>query len=624
MGLYQPRNLTPYLQCIDGSKVNTFSCQISGTKCTGYNIQILTTDNNIIFGADGGQIILPKPLYNDNILSYNLPEGILTNGQDYKWRIRLYQENPTMMIGYGTVTGCKSDSIAIQPPTEAEDEVIKNTKYKHLRIDKKTQPVSTYDSTLHRFTMAKAFSWNTIADGTKVEVLDSDEDGEPNDVIYTGVCVNSTNSLICMKPNTYTLVGQQMKIGGVIYHIAEFDNTTWRARVVPNLDTIPTWGTEYEVYSDFIDSNPEAPFYVRSNANVKITNITNGQVITNKNYEFLGSYSQAENVEMKFYKWKLWVVDENSVESLIEETKDTYSADIRFNFNEFRTGLIYKIQLIVEDEYDRKFETPIVSFNIDYAQPDINVTPVATFLPDKTAINVQWGNTVTYEPVITPQYYKYVYSNNTYTVSNIPNKVFDLYTNELVSATVHPEATLVTTAEITEHSIINGLPFLGVKSLKLPAPETITWSEWTKEDRVGIMDLPEDFCVSWYQKFEETFVGDIIKLVREDDNGAKHTYKVWITEETDLQNKYKFLYNLDGKQGAFVWDTRAQNFCLQYSKQANPEEDYIYADTLNNQQQTWIDDKYFVESGTRGKRLNKYWWKFVMTKDTLTVQRGSD
>ena len=62
MGLYQPRNLTPYLQCIDGSKVNTFSCQISGTKCTGYNIQILTSDNKVVFGADGGQTILSQPL----------------------------------------------------------------------------------------------------------------------------------------------------------------------------------------------------------------------------------------------------------------------------------------------------------------------------------------------------------------------------------------------------------------------------------------------------------------------------------------------------------------------------------------------------------------------------------
>ena len=138
------------------------------------------------------------------------------------------------------------------------------------------------------------------------------------------------------------------------------------------------------------------------------------------------------------------------------------------------------------------------------------------------------------------------------------------------------------------------------------------------------MDLPEDFCVSWYQKFEETFVGDIVKLVREDDEGVEHVYRVWITDETDLENKYKFLYDLDGIQGAFVWDTRAQNFCLQYSRAINQDEDYIYADTLNSEEQTWIDDKYFVESGTRGKRLNKYWWKFVMTKDTLTVQRGSD
>ena len=27
-----------------------------------------------------------------------------------------------------------------------------------------------------------------------------------------------------------------------------------------------SWGTEYEVYSDFIDSNPEVPFFARSNA----------------------------------------------------------------------------------------------------------------------------------------------------------------------------------------------------------------------------------------------------------------------------------------------------------------------------------------------------------------------
>ena len=624
MALYQPRNLIPYLQCIDATQDNIFSCQIDGTKCVGFTLQILTMDNEIVYGEDMGEWMLDTPLYNGDILEWTIPANTLTNGVDYKWRIRLYQENPTMMVGYGTVTGSNPGSIAIYPPTDAEKETIMSVKQLHLRINNVTRPVERYDSTLNRFTLTTKFNWTTIANNTQVQVLDSNANGEPNNVIYTGSCVNSTISSVCMRPNIYAQTHQVIKINGTQRTIATFDSDTWVANVVPNLDSIPTWGTEYEVYSDFIDSNPEVPFFARSNAIITITNISEDQVINNKSYDFIGSYTQIENAEMKYYKWKLWVINESNNAELIKETEDIYSANIHFNFNEFRNGIHYRIQLFVEDEYDRYFASTPVNFSIAYANPEVDVKPMATFLPDKTAINVLWGNSAEYEPVISLYYTKYFYSDNTYTRSDIPGRVFDLTTNQLVSATVNPNAQLRITMDIREHSIINNMPFTGVRSLYFPHPETITWSDWTKEDRVGVMDLPEDFCVSWYQNFDEDFSGDIINITREDDNEVEHVYRVWVPEETDLENKYKFMYDLDGTTGEYVWDSAAQDFCLQYSININKQHDYVYGDTLNSETQYWEDAKYFVENGTRGKKLHKFWWKFIMTKNTLTVQKGSD
>ena len=623
MGLYQPRNLIPYLQCIDGTQENEFKCQINGTECTGYRYQILTADNQVVSEQTDITPLSPS-LYNGDILNFIIPANTLTNGNDYKWNIRLYQKASTMLVGYGTVTGSKVDSIAITPPTEAEQETIKNVKYKHLKINDQTRAVSTYDATLNRFTMAESFSWTAVDNGTKVEVYNSDEDGKASEVIYTGTVINSTLNTVCMKPNTYATIGHQIKIQGVTKTITAFNDTTWVATLDSNLSTIPTWGAEYQVYSDFIDSNPEAPFYVRANAQVEITNVIENQEINNRYYEFLGSYSQAQNVEMKFHKWKLWVTDENNIESLIEETEDIYSANLRFSFNEFRNGLKYRIQLIVEDEFDRTFESSSISFSISYQNPDVEVTPVATFLPDKTAINLRWGNTADFTPTISSYMTRTYYSDGTYTNSNESNKVYNASTNEVVSTTVSKKATVIHTVEYSDWDIIDGMPKLGLKSRSVPKGETITWSKWTKEDRTGVLDVSENFCISWYQKFDSDFEGDILNFTRTDDEGIEHIYRVWLPEETDLENKYKFKYNLDGVTGSYTWDTIAQKFCLQASTIIMTNEDYIYADELLGEQQTWIDTNYFVESGTRGTRLSKHWWKFVLTKDELIVQRGSD
>lgn len=108
--IFQPINVWPSTRAIDALRDNTFSVEINTSgSVIAYQLTILDWDNNLVF--QGERIELEEPLFNGDVLYFNPNLSSLINGNDYKWRLRLFQQTDTMPITAGFIVTVEDTQI---------------------------------------------------------------------------------------------------------------------------------------------------------------------------------------------------------------------------------------------------------------------------------------------------------------------------------------------------------------------------------------------------------------------------------------------------------------------------------------------------------------------------------
>ena len=95
--IYQPRNVNPSGISIDALLDNTFTMEIqTNNYVSAYQLLINDFDNNQIYVGEKTE--LSTFAYNGDTISIpvNTDDVTLSNGSDYKWRVRLYQPTADM------------------------------------------------------------------------------------------------------------------------------------------------------------------------------------------------------------------------------------------------------------------------------------------------------------------------------------------------------------------------------------------------------------------------------------------------------------------------------------------------------------------------------------------------
>ena len=85
MGLQKPFNINIRGQTIDGDENNTIRWQVSGDISVAFSIEIVRNDDNTL--------VYTLPKTNSYSTSFNLPNNSVLNGNEYKIRIRIWNEN---------------------------------------------------------------------------------------------------------------------------------------------------------------------------------------------------------------------------------------------------------------------------------------------------------------------------------------------------------------------------------------------------------------------------------------------------------------------------------------------------------------------------------------------------
>ena len=314
--IYQPRNVQPSNSAVDGNKDNIFTMEAqTNSYISSYQLLISDFNNDDIYIGD--KTDLASYAYNGDTISIpvNADTVKLSNGSDYKWRVKLYQPTADMLITYGLV-----------------------------------QQTST----------------------------------ETN--IYT-------------QPNINIRVGMAISINGQTQIISSYDVDTGVAVVETAFSSAPNVGSQYVIYSDFIETVPDYIVYARETPTVSISNIPSS--LTLKYNTFQGVYNQSDNVPIVYHQFDLYLQNADGSNTLIDTSGKVYSANLSYTYNSFRTGNTYAIQMTVENDMGIVVSTDLYSFNVSYDIVEYLQQPQATFNSQQNAVKISWVAPVENEAVST-------------------------------------------------------------------------------------------------------------------------------------------------------------------------------------------------------------------------------
>ena len=303
--IYQPRNVQPSGVSIDGLLDNTFTMEIqTNSYVSAYQLLIVDFDNNEIY--TGSKTTLANYAYNGDILEIpvNASTVALSNGANYKWRVRLYQPTADMLITYGLVQA------------------------------------------------------------------------------------TSTTTTIYLQPNINIKAGMAITINSQTKTISSYNSDTGVAVVSNAFSSAPAVGTQYKIYSDFIETVPDYIVYARQTPAVAISNVPSSLML--KYHTFQGTYTQSDNVPIVYHKFDLYTKNDDGTTSLVASSDKVYSANLSYTYDSFRTGNKYLIQMTVENDMGVITTTDMYEFNVSYDIVEYLQQPLASFDDKNNAVKVSW------------------------------------------------------------------------------------------------------------------------------------------------------------------------------------------------------------------------------------------
>lgn len=385
MAIYQPINAWPTTKAIDILRDNTFSVEMNTSgSIIAYSLTILDWNNNIIL--EEPKVVLEEPLYNGDILYFNpVLKDKLVNGNDYKWRLRLYQDDVSISITSGYITSVNGTNITMPSNSNIKEGMyikVGNEQHEITAIDRSAQVVTQGTITTIDGKSVVVPKNETIRSGMYFNI------GDEQQQIYSVVHTDENTTVI----NLSSSFPESITGGNYVVTLEGSQVVTVDVAFTENIV-----GAFYTIMSNFLDTTPDFTLYARTTPDVKITNYANE--ITERHYIFTGSYSQAEYVPMTYYQISLMIV-QNNVSREIYNTGKVYRADIKLDYDGFLTGNQYQIELQVANESGVTTTTGIKTFTVKYDTIEFLTEPQLYLDCRKHAIRINWTTPINFEPTI--------------------------------------------------------------------------------------------------------------------------------------------------------------------------------------------------------------------------------
>ena len=168
----------------------------------------------------GAKTTLTQNLYNGDTLSIpvNASSVHLSNGTNYKWRVRLYQPNSDMLITYGLVQSASTTTnVYLQPNINIKAGMI-------LTINNQSKTITSYDVSTGLAVVGSAFS-SAPSVGAQYQVYSDFIETIPDYIVYARenptVSINNVPTSLTLKYHTFQGVYTQSDNVPIVYH--QFD-----------------------------------------------------------------------------------------------------------------------------------------------------------------------------------------------------------------------------------------------------------------------------------------------------------------------------------------------------------------------------------------------------------------
>jgi len=120
-------------------------------------------------------------------------------------------------------------------------------------------------------------------------------------------------------------------------------------------------------------------------------------IITLPFYEFIGAYTQAEDIGVKYFYINLYDYATTQTQITagtavpIQTSGQVWSSNIRYIFNGLVSGNTYQVQITGYTQGNVAFATALTSFDVSYSVPSSLLNPIATLNEDSSVL-VKTGN----------------------------------------------------------------------------------------------------------------------------------------------------------------------------------------------------------------------------------------
>ena len=384
-------------------------------------------------------------------------------------------------------------------------------------------------------------------------------------IAYGGTKAASTTTNIYLQSNINIKENMIITINNETRTITSYDVNSGLAVVDSAFSSVPTVGSRYQIYSDFIETTPDYIVYARQIPTVSISNVPT--TLTLKYHTFQGVYTQSENVPIVYHQFDLYVKNEDNSITLLNTSGKVYSANLSYKYDGFRSGNTYYIKMTIENDMGVISETETYSFNVSYDIIEYLQQPSATFDNNQNAIDISWAAPTEHDGVSSSGVINYLYN----------------------------------------------VPYNGVNSIDT----TGYIVNWQTDD--GLCILPDDFNLTLQFSPDNNFFYD--------ENGVYQERIVLVDSETDSTDESgKFQIIIDKNKLIFTqtpnfsietvfYTDKIQTFVLTSTGITQINSDYIWDDTA-----TWNDDYIWTEGGTSLERICNHWWKVQITKTSIMIE----
>lgn len=113
--------------------------------------------------------------------------------------------------------------------------------------------------------------------------------------------------------------------------------------------------------------------------------------VISKQIELTTIYTQTQSIPVESYQYFLY---DSTGSTLLQQSDLFYTEKLKYIFDGLLDATSYQAQCIITNKYSQIVDTGKISFNVDYTQPNINITPTTNINEELSAVEIGIGQAI--------------------------------------------------------------------------------------------------------------------------------------------------------------------------------------------------------------------------------------